>query len=159
MMISITTVIQINIQIQVHSFVSDTNGFINSWLQSMATRGERHNSYKPMLTILCWLHPNTRRILWCLRSQFISAGRDPKNSTARFNGRILNYCLFKILKFSGPSLLGMTSSILQPHFLIRGLLWQMVIAISFARRRKTAPSDYAPGLRDPSGSKPYQTEW
>ena len=31
-----------------------------------------------------------------------------------FNGRMLNYCLFKILKFSGPSLLGMTSSTVQP---------------------------------------------
>ena len=30
----------------------------------------------------------------------------------------LNYCLFKILKFSGPSLLDMTSSTLQPHFLL-----------------------------------------
>ena len=43
-MISITTVIQIHIQIQADTFVSDTNGFINFWLQSMATRGERHNS-------------------------------------------------------------------------------------------------------------------
>ena len=38
-----------------------------------------------MLTILCWPHPNAWRILWCLRSQFISAGRDPKNSTACLN--------------------------------------------------------------------------
>ena len=43
-----------------------------------------------MLTILCWPHPNARRILWCLRSQFISAGRDPKNLTACLNGRKLN---------------------------------------------------------------------
>ena len=35
----------------------------------------------------------------------------------------------------------------------------MVIVLSFARERKTAPSDYAPGLRDPSGSKPFKTEW
>ena len=41
------------------------------------------------------------------------------------------------------------------YFLSGFLLWQMVIVISFARGRKTAP----PGLRDPSGSKPYQTEW
>ena len=43
-MISITTVIQIHIQIQADSVVSDTNGFINFWLWSMATQGERHNS-------------------------------------------------------------------------------------------------------------------
>ena len=55
--------------------------------------------------------------------------------------------LFKILKFSGPSLPGMTSSTLQPHFLSGGLLWQMVIVISLARERKTAPIVYAPGLR------------
>ena len=30
-----------------------------------------------------------------------------------------------------------------------GLLWQMVIVISFVGKRKTAPND----------SKPYQTEW
>ena len=111
---------------QADSFVSDKNVFINSWLQSMATWGERYNSLKPMLTILCWPHPNARCILWCLRSQFISASRDWKNLTARHNSRklncpfkdwILNYCLFKILKFSGPSLLGMTSSTLQSHFL------------------------------------------
>ena len=38
-------------------------------------------------TILCWPHPNTRLISCCLRSQFISASRDQKNSTATFNGR------------------------------------------------------------------------
>ena len=43
-MISVITVIQIHIQRQADSFVSDTNGFINSWLQSMVTRREKHNS-------------------------------------------------------------------------------------------------------------------
>ena len=45
-----------------------------------------------MLTILCWPPPHAWHILWCLRSQFISASRDPKNiwsdpknSTALFN--------------------------------------------------------------------------
>ena len=40
----------------------------------------------------------------------ISANRDPKNTTARPNGRKLNNSLFRILRFSGPSLLSMTSS-------------------------------------------------
>ena len=123
---------------------------------------------KPILIIIWWLHPNTRRILWFLRSQFIPAGRDLKKSTAFINSRKLNYpfndqilncCLFKILKFSGPSLLDMTSSTLQSHFLSGGLLWQMVIVISFPCERKTAPNDYAPRLRDPIGSKPFLTEW
>ena len=33
-------IIQIDIQMQADSFVSDTNRFINFWLQSIATRGE-----------------------------------------------------------------------------------------------------------------------
>ena len=40
----------------------------------------------------------------------------------------------------------MTSSTLQPNFLSEALLWQMVIAISFAHERKTTPNDYAPEL-------------
>ena len=36
----------------------------------------------------------------------------------------LNWIFFKILKFSGPSLLGMTSSTLRPYFLSGELLWQ-----------------------------------
>ena len=42
---SITTVIQIYMQKQADSVVSDTNRFINFWLLSMGIRGERHNSY------------------------------------------------------------------------------------------------------------------
>ena len=146
----IITVIHIQKQMQADFFVSDTNGFIDFWLWFMVTRGERHNSKKPMLNILCWPHPNAWCILWYLRSQFISAGWDPKNWTVCLNGRKSNYLstvenptatqwsksnwhLFKILKFLGPSLLGMMSSTLQPHFLSGGLLWQMVIVISFPR--------------------------
>ena len=68
-------------------------------------------------------------------------------------------CLFKILNFIGPSLLGMMSSILQPHILSGGLLlWLMMIVISFLHRHQTASSNYAPGQRDLSSSKPYQTK-
>ena len=110
-------IIQILCKTQADSVVSDTNGLLTSCLRSMATRGERHNSYyadHTMLTI-----PNARRILWCLGSQFISAGRDPRNR--RRNGRKLNsmsqwsnlnWLFFKIFKFSGPSLPGMTPSTL-----------------------------------------------
>ena len=58
----------------------------------------------------------------------------------------LTNSLFKILKFSGPSLLGMTLSTLQPHFLSGGL-WQMMIVVSFPI-----------GLSDPSSSRPYQSK-
>ena len=37
----------------------------------------------------------------------------------------------------------MMSSTLQLHLLSGSLLWQMVIVMSFARVRKTAPTDYA----------------
>ena len=60
----------------------------------------------------------------------ISAGRDLKNLTAHLNGRKLNSS-FQNPQISGPSLLGMTSSTLQPYFLSGGLLWQMMIDISF----------------------------
>ena len=90
--ISITTVIQVHIQIHrwTLSFQIRT-GLLISGLRCMVTRRERHNSLKPMLTILHWPYPNARRILWCLRSQFISAGRDPKNSTTCLNDRKPNY--------------------------------------------------------------------
>ena len=144
-----------HIQIQADSFISDTNGFINFWLQSMVTRGERHNSYKPMLTILSWPHPNARRILWCLRSQFISASRDPKNSTARLNGIKLicpSTVESQLLFFQNPQILRTISSgsdvfHTPAPFPVWGLLWQTMIVISFPCGRKTAPSDYAPGLR------------
>ena len=86
-----------------------------------------------------------QRAAHLVRSQFISAGGYPKNLTATatvensnatlkgiipnssFNGRIPNWRLFKILKFSESSLLDMTSATLQLHFLSGGLLWQMAL--------------------------------
>ena len=84
----------------------------------------------------------------------IFVGRDPKKNQhlSKSNSR-----LFKILKFSGQSLPGMMSSTLQPHFLSRGLLWQMVIFISFAREWKLHQLTMHQDL-DPNGSKPYKTE-
>ena len=105
---------------------SGTNGFINFglWFFNM-----RRESILTMLTI-----PNVQCILWCRRS----VSRDLKNpttssmvkiqlSTLCHNGRNSTLCLhgpmstfnwlfFNILKFSEPSLPGMTSSALQPHF-------------------------------------------
>ena len=45
--------------------------------------------------------------------------------------------------------MGMTSSKFKPDFQSGGLLWQMVIVVSFARGCKIPAND----------SKPYQTEW
>ena len=149
LVISITTV-----HIQMHIQIQYTGGhcrfryerFINFWLRSIATRGERPNSYNVN---------NPQRAAHLVMFK-ISVGRDPKNSTTSFNGRnstlcpmaenltlclhgpisTLNWLFFKILKFSGPSNLGMTSSTLQLHFLSGSLLWQMVIVISFACEHK-----------------------
>ena len=41
-----------------------------------------------------------------------------------------------------------------PHFLSGILLWHMRIVVSLPSRRKTASSDYAPGRRNQSSSKP-----
>ena len=134
----------IHIQIQADSVVSDTNGFINFWLQFMATRRERQNSLKSLLTILWWLHPNARCILWSLRSLLVEIRKTQLHlSTVKIQlppqWSHLNWLFFKILRT-------ISSSTLQPHFLSEGLWWQMMIVISFARESKTAPNDNAPGL-------------
>ena len=55
---------------------------------------------------------HARLILWCLRSQLISAGWD---RNAQFNGRYSAPVFFEILKFSGSSLPGMTSTTYSIH--------------------------------------------
>ena len=59
----------IHIQIQVDSFVSDTNGLFNSWLLSTLTWGDTILKVYANHTMLT--HPNARRILSCLRSLLV----------------------------------------------------------------------------------------
>ena len=128
--------IQIHVQLQntCGYCCSGMNAFIN-FLTSVLRHEERD-------TILTMLTPSWRDAHLVVIK--ISVGRDPKIPTEFFNGRnsppYLNgknstVCLhrpisthkllfFKILTFSGPSLPGMMSSTLQPHFLSGGLLWQ-----------------------------------
>ena len=123
--------------------------------------------HKARDTIFIMLTPSQRAAHLVVFKIFV--GRDPKiltaaaaatveKSTLCHNGRNSIVCLhgpmstfnwrfFKILNVSGPSLSDMTSSILQPHFLSGGLLWQMVIIISFALEREAIPNDYTPELR------------
>ena len=54
--------------------------------------------------------PNSRPKLICFHIR-----SDLKNPTARFNGRTSTTCLFKILKFSGPSLPGTPSTTQSIH--------------------------------------------
>ena len=152
------TTVQIHIQLQMLIQTQANTGglcfryerFIN-FLKSAHCNMRRETRF-----LLCWPHPNARRILWCLRSQFISAGWDPKNlttavmvenSTLCLNGRNstlspwsnLNWFFFKILKFSGPSLPSIMSSTLQPHFLSGGLLWQWWLSYPLCARVKLQP--------------------
>ena len=133
----------------VHGDMRRETQFLKAYVNHTMLTPPQHAAHLVMFKIsihLCWLRLENWTSCfnsWRLNSVF-------------FNGRIPNYIfqrsksnwhLFKILKFSEPSLPGMTSSTLQPHFLSGGLLWQVVIVISFVHERKTTPIDYAPGLR------------
>ena len=79
--ISIITVIQIQIQaVRTSLYLSA----VNPWRHE---RGETQIFKAYAKAYYSDPTRNARRILWCLRSQFLSAGRDPKNSTTIFNGR------------------------------------------------------------------------
>ena len=159
-MISITKVMQyINKQtMQIQNTYANTGGlccyryerFINFWLRFFDTRRET----KFLLGWPNYLTPShARRILYYLRSLSVEILKTQlhastvENSTLCFNGRHSTICLhgpisasqltlFKILKFSGSSLPGMTSSTLQPHFLSGGFIMTMMIVIAFAHERK-----------------------
>ena len=100
-------------------------------------------------TMLTPTPPHARCVLWCLRSQLWVKTQKTWSDVIRSEklNRYLHLststkCLFKILKFSKQCLFGMTSSILHPHSCLVGLLWQIMIVISFQRGCKTAPSMY-----------------
>ena len=114
---------------------------------------------------LCWPPPppKARRILWCLRSQFISTGRDQKNLTAAATVENSTLCLNAETKLSATMVQSQLTLFQNPHILrtissghdiiptpvpfpVWGFIMTMVIVISFAHERKTAHSDYAPEL-------------
>ena len=110
--ISITVVIQI----QADFVISDTNGFINFWLQFLPTQFLKAYANHTMLT-----PPPTCCTSCGVRSQFISASWNLKiwsNLIRSKKTQLLPSTVFSKSSFSGPSLLGMTSSTLQPHFFL-----------------------------------------
>ena len=113
-------IIQMHILIQVDSVILDMNGFINFWLRSIDMRREtqiiKAYANHTMLTPLPMRGASCG--VWDLSSSL------QKNSTVD-----LSHCFFKILKFSGPSLLGMMLSTL--HFL-SGVYWHDDCRIFFA---------------------------
>ena len=116
--------------------------FINFWLRFMVTQGERH-TILTMLTILSD-HPQRAAHLVMFKISIHLCRSRPEKLNRRCNGRKLNsvpqwqklnslppwsnlnWPFFKVLKFSGSSLLGMTSSTYQSHFLSRCLLWKLL---------------------------------
>ena len=114
-LIMISIIIIIQILIQADSVVSDTNRFINFWLQSLRHE-ERDTNHKSLCSpYYVDSTPNARRILWCLRSLLVETQTDLiwsdlKKSTAHFNGRTQLICFFYFLKFSGTSVPDTTSS-------------------------------------------------
>ena len=134
---------------QADSVVSDTNGFINFCLQFFDTKRERHNSYDANHTI--WPHKRSLSVEIC------------KTPTTCLNGRELNYlcpnrrelnCLpawsnvnLQLTLFQKPQILRPITSghdiIHTPApFFCLGFIMTIVIVISFAYERKTAPNDY-----------------
>ena len=112
--------------------------------------------------------PNVRHISWCFRSQFIFAGRDPKNliatatvenstqwqrtqlSACMVQSQILNTMVrpqllwfFQNLPNSLPISSGHNVIHTPAPFSISGLLWQWWLSYPL---RATAPIDYTPEL-------------
>ena len=155
-MISITTVLQIHMHEQANTYVlrcSGPNAFIN-FLTSVHRHGERD-------TILTMLTPSPRAVHLVVFK--ISVSKDPKilttaatveNSTLCPNGRELN-CLppwsnvYHQLTLFSKSLNSQDHHFRawrHPHSSLiscLGFIMTIVIVISFARERKTAPNDYA----------------
>ena len=144
LVISITTVLQMHIQIQIHRrtlAVLLTSDFGSS------TQGETQNFYYADDTF--WPHERAAHPVMLK----ISVGRDPKNSTLRLNGWIPNYSTsrsnlnFQLTLFQNPRIRRTISS---EHDIFRspaplpvwGFIMTMVIVISFANERKTVPNDF-----------------
>ena len=85
-------------------------------------------------------HCQTQLLYIMVGSQLQLSGIEADNPTFCLHGpkSTPNWLFFKILKFSGPSLLGMTSFTLQPIFYL-GFIMTVVIVISLARERKLYP--------------------
>ena len=148
-----------HMQIQADFVVSDTKALLISWYRSMATRGERHNSQKSLLTILCWPcyadHPQREAHLVMFKISIHLRRSRPEKLNCRRNDRKLNSLpQWSNLNFSTDSFSKSSNS--QDHLfwawhhlhssLISCLefIMTMVIVISFAHERKTIPNDYTP---------------
>ena len=115
----------IAIMISITTYNTNTGGmneFISFYLQYLMTRGERHKSEKPMLTILYWPHPlrtahfvvSEISVHLCrLRPKLICF--DQTRKTQPRASTVIPQLPVKILKFSGSPLPGMTSTTRSIH--------------------------------------------
>ena len=87
--------------IQANSVISDMNGLFISDFGSW--RHKERDTILTMLTILSDSTPNVWHILWCLRSQFISAGQDPKNLTAAATVETSTLCMNGLISTDSSS--------------------------------------------------------
>ena len=162
-MISIPTVIQ-----YIHKYKTQTNTnagglcrlryerFINFLTLAHSDRRRETQFLKAYANHTSWLHLHARRILWCLRSlsveirksqlhlstvkiQLSATMAETQLSISMVQSQLLNWLFFKILKFSGTSLPGKTSSTFQLHFLSGGLLWQWWLSYLLRARVKLHP--------------------
>ena len=70
---------------------SGTNGLLITWLRFFDTRRETQFLKVFRNHTIVNNTPNVRHISWSFKSQFISGGREPKNSTVCLNGRNPDY--------------------------------------------------------------------
>ena len=151
-MISITTVLQIHIQIQADSVVQIRTVLLTSVFGS-STRGERHNSYNADHSIRpqkCAAHPVMFKI---------SVGRNPKNPTTSsmvkiqlstsksMAGTQLSACMVQCQLSTDLFLKSSNSQPISsghPHsspISCLGFIMTIVIVISFVHEHKTVPND------------------
>ena len=139
--------------------VSDTNCLLisdfSSWWQE-----ERDTILKSLWpTILCWRVECLRSLSVGIRkTQLHASMAEIQLSAYMVQSQLLNWLFFKILKFSGSSLLGMTSTTLQSHFLSGGLLWQWWLSYPLRTSVNCTNSLHTWALK-PDRLKPNQTEW
>ena len=143
------------------SVVSDTNGLLISDFGSW--QHEERDTILPMLTpsqraaylVMFKITIHLRRA----RPEKLNRHRNVRKLNSVPPWSYLNWLFFKILQFSGPSLLGMTSATLQPHFLSGGDYYYNWWLSYPLRTSVNCTQLLCTWTLNPNNSKPYQTEW
>ena len=174
-----------NIQIQTDSVVSDTSRFINFWLRSLATRGERqflkayanHTILTPCQRAAHLVTFKTTIYLCRSRSEKLNHRRNGRKLNSRLNGRI-STLWSSTFEYPSATLNGristdvLSKSSTSHSHLFRAWRHPHSNTISCLggyydkqwlsyplRASVNLTNDYAPELRNSNSSKPYQTEW